>query len=159
MSNIVENHCSKLAGGSGKCRWLRRRWQYGVCRQTVAISLLRNDSGKYSGSEENEICFKYFKTAYDFYLNSLCLFLQWCGNLSLSFRKAASVSHCPTWARKYGLFLGKELSKIQQCARQERSFCGCSKYCLYYVWGCMIQSGIIFSATTVVHHKTKSSQC
>lgn len=55
-----ENHHSKPAGGSGKCGWLRRRREFAVCRQTVAILLFRSDSGKCWGTEENVICFERF---------------------------------------------------------------------------------------------------
>lgn len=31
---VPENNSSRPAGGSGKCGWLRRRCECGVCRQT-----------------------------------------------------------------------------------------------------------------------------
>lgn len=60
---VPENHASRPAGGSGRCGWLRRRCECGVCRQTVAMALLTSDSGKCWGSERNGICFNCFKTA------------------------------------------------------------------------------------------------
>lgn len=87
---------------------------------------------------------KHFKIAQNLYLHSLCLFLQWCGSLSLSIRKAASVSHCPAWARKCRLILYLETTLQNQCARLGSSFCCCCKYCFYNCWACMKQNWILF---------------